>query len=166
MRLSKSTTYAIQILIDCAYPNQDLAKVSDIANRLDITQQNTFKIVHLLSRTGYLEAVRGRYGGVRLAKPAEKIRIGQVVRDIESLVSVSSEPSNARGFDLLVDDALDAFIDVLDAHTLADMVANKRPPKRASKKTKRKTKSGRGKAIGRKAKAARSKNAPPGLRAS
>ena len=80
MRLSKTTNYAIRILLDCAVAQPNLVKVAEISERRDITLQNTFKIVHLLSRAGFIQAVRGRHGGVRLARPASEIRIGDVVR--------------------------------------------------------------------------------------
>jgi Rrf2 family nitric oxide-sensitive transcriptional repressor len=121
MRLNKSTSHAVRILIDCAKSESRLIKVADIAERLDITQQNAFKIVHLLSKAGFLASVRGRHGGVRLARPAAQIRIGDVVRSIESL-GQDEKPSGTGGsLHRIVDDALDAFISVLDQHTLEDM---------------------------------------------
>ena len=83
MRLNKSTGHAVRILVYCAKSEDELVKVAEIARRLDITQQNTFKIVHLLNKGGFLGSVRGRKGGVRLARPAAKIRIGDIVRSIE-----------------------------------------------------------------------------------
>jgi Rrf2 family nitric oxide-sensitive transcriptional repressor len=121
MRLNKSTSYAVRILIHCARAGDRLIKVADIAQRLDITQQNAFKIVHLLSRAGFLASVRGRNGGVRLARPASKVRIGDVVRAIEfTRIDAKMQGSNGS-LSQLVDDALEAFITVLDQHTLAEM---------------------------------------------
>lgn len=123
MRLNKSTSHAVRILIDCAKAEGRLIKVGDIAKRLDITQQNAFKIVHLLSKAGFLASVRGRHGGVRLARAASLIRIGDVVRSIE-FVGQDDTQSRGRGnLNSIVDDALDAFISVLDQHTLEDMAA-------------------------------------------
>lgn len=123
MRLNKSTSHAVRILIDCAKADGKLIKVADIAERLDITQQNAFKIVHLLSKAGFLASVRGRHGGVRLARAAAQIRIGDVVRSIETLGQEETEASARESLTRIVDDALDAFISVLDQHTLADMAA-------------------------------------------
>jgi Rrf2 family nitric oxide-sensitive transcriptional repressor len=127
MRLTKSTSHAIRILIDCARADDRLIKVAELSQRLAITQQNVFKIVNLLARAGLIEAVRGRNGGVRLARPAASIRIGDVVRatevthvEIEEGTS-GRKPARARGVNRILDDALGAFIDVLDQHTLADM---------------------------------------------
>lgn len=129
MRLSKTTNYAIRILLDCAEAQPALVKVADISDRRDITLQNTFKIVHLLSRAGFLQAVRGRHGGVRLARPAPEIRIGDVVRAMETM-QLEIEETGERGspesqlaaLDQLFDNALGAFISVLDEHTLDQMV--------------------------------------------
>jgi len=121
MRLNKSTSHAVRILIDCAKAGDRLIKVAEIAQRLDITQQNAFKIVHLLARAGFLASVRGRNGGVRLARPAAKIRIGDVVRAIESTGFDGKEPGTRTSLNRIVDDALEAFISVLDQHTLAEM---------------------------------------------
>lgn len=133
MRLNKSTSHAVRILIDCAKAEGRLIKVADIAKRLDITQQNAFKIVHLLSKAGFLTSVRGRHGGVRLARSAAFIRIGDVVRSIETLGQEEKESGSRGSLHRIVDDALDAFISVLDQHTLEDMAgASQASPARES----------------------------------
>ena len=133
MRLSKTTNYAIRILLDCALAEPNLVKVAEISERRDITLQNTFKIVHLLSRAGFIRAVRGRHGGVRLARPASEIRIGDVVRAMEILhleIERDESGSTAQGqlaaLDQLFDNALGAFISVLDEHTLEQMIKAQR----------------------------------------
>src|SRR5882724_1494281 len=125
MRLTKSTSHAIRILIDCARAGDRLVKVAELSERLQITQQNVFKIVNLLARAGLISAVRGRNGGVRLARAAATIRIGDVVRATE-VTHVEIEDSAAarkkgsgHGVNRILDTALGAFIDVLDQHTLA-----------------------------------------------
>ncbi len=127
MRLNKSTSHAVRILVHCAKSEDELVKVAEIARRLDITQQNTFKIVHLLTKGGFLGSVRGRNGGVRLARPAAKIRMGDIVRSIELTGTNEMEPGQDAGLNEIVDDALDAFISVFDQHTLADMVNAEQP---------------------------------------
>jgi len=140
MRLSKTTNYAIRILLDCAASDGNLVKVAEISERRDVTLQNTFKIVHLLSRAGFLQAMRGRHGGVRLARPAKEIRIGDVVRAMETMRFEVDDESGAvveaGVLDQLFDTALDAFISVLDGHTLHDMAETQRarPPQKAKRK--------------------------------
>jgi Rrf2 family nitric oxide-sensitive transcriptional repressor len=133
MRLTKSTSHAIRILIDCARAGDQLIKVAELSERLQITQQNVFKIVNLLARAGLIEAMRGRNGGVRLARPADQIRIGDVVRASE-VTRVAIEEDGAprergpgHGVNRVLDDALEAFIDVLDRHTIADMARSHAP---------------------------------------
>src|SRR6478672_4288044 len=100
MRLTKSTSHAIRILIDCARADARLVKVAELSDRLQITPQNVFKIVNLLARAGLIEAMRGRNGGVRLARPATAIRIGDVVRAQHTLADMAAaqppEPAAPR----------------------------------------------------------------------
>lgn len=126
MRLNKITTHAIRILVACAQAKAEFIKVAELSAKLDLTTQNTFKVVHLLSRAGLIEAARGRYGGVMLARPAEQIRVGDVVRAMEA-ISIESEPGGAgdqrsdeQRF-ALFDEAFEAFLSVLDQTTIADM---------------------------------------------
>lgn len=142
MRLTKSTSHAIRILIDCARASDRLIKVAELSQRLQITQQNVFKIVNLLARAGLIEAMRGRNGGVRLARPAASIRIGDVVRATEvTHLEIEDGPSGRKqkrggGVNRILDDALGAFISVLDQHTLADMAAGQpAEPTTARRKT-------------------------------
>ena len=135
MRLTKQTGHAIRILTDCAQAGGNLVKVAELSKRLGITKQNVFKIVHILSRAGFVAAVRGPSGGVRLAKAATLIRIGDVVRTIEVTdVEIDGEasaamipPRNAGSINAVLDEALTAFVSVLDQHTLADLAAMRRP---------------------------------------
>jgi Rrf2 family protein len=134
MRLNRSTSHAIRILVDCARAEGRLVKVADIAARLTLTDQNVFKIVHLLSRAELITAVRGRNGGVRLARAAKTIRIGDVVRAMESTelelegeATTRADKNVSEGVNKVLDTALEAFISILDRHTLADLVADGGP---------------------------------------
>jgi Rrf2 family protein len=128
MRLTKQTGHAIRILIECTLAKDKLVKVADVSDRLGVTKQNVFKIVHILSHAGFLTAVRGPNGGVRLAKPAASIKIGDVVRAIEvTRVQVEggtgarASETSPENINAMFDDALMAFISVLDQHTLAEL---------------------------------------------
>ena len=134
MRLTKSTSHAIRVLIDCARAGDRLIKVAALSERLGITPQNVFKIVNLLAKAGLIEAMRGRNGGVRLARPAHLIRIGDVVRatEVTRVEIEEGAPQGPRGrghgVNRILDDALGAFIEVLDQHTIADMIKTQAPP--------------------------------------
>jgi len=151
MRLNKSTGHAIRILIECARAKGVLVKVADLASTLDLTMQNVFKIVHILSRNRLVSAARGRNGGVGLARPADQIRMGDIVRAMESTdieldvdtPSTASRTGDVAGVNQVLDDALVAFVSVLDQHTLADMAGQRehgrRTPAKRSKARTRKT---------------------------
>jgi len=130
VRLTRQTGHAIRILAACARANGTLIKAADLGRDLAISKQNVFKIVHLLSRAGFLKATRGPTGGIELARPAHEIRIGDVVRAMEQTsVEISPETgcpgvrSGERDAALqsVFGDALTAFISVLDQHTLSDL---------------------------------------------
>jgi Rrf2 family protein len=132
MRLTKTTSHAVRILLDCAVAGERRIKVAEIARRLDITQLNVFKVVGLLSHAGFVEATRGRHGGVRLSRGASEIRIGEVVRAMERTnieVAGLEQRKRTRYCDSkprlssIFDDALEAFIGVLDQHSLADLAS-------------------------------------------
>lgn len=132
MRLTKSTSHAIRILIDCAQSDGRLMKVAELSDRLGITQQNVFKIVNMLARSRLIGATRGRNGGVRLARPASEIRIGDVVRATEVTHveiedgAIEQQSTASRDVNRVLDHALGAFIEVLDQHTIADMAKAQR----------------------------------------
>lgn len=133
MRLTKQTGHAIRILIDCANSGDQLLKAAEISERLGVTKQNVFKIVHILSHAGFIAAVRGPNGGVRLAKPPATIKVGDVVRAIEE-TRFKVEGGGPKGgsrvapINAMFDDALTAFISVLDQHTLAELADMRRLP--------------------------------------
>jgi len=131
MRLNKSTSHAIRILLDCAKAGDGLVKAAEVAARLDITMQNTLKMVNVLAHAGLITAVRGRNGGIRLSRPANEIRIGDIVRALEATdLELEMEGSKRRsaaqiaGVNRVLDTAFEAFIAVLDQHTLADMAGS------------------------------------------
>lgn len=128
MRLTKLTGHALRILIDCSRSEGQLVKTAEISERLDITPKNVFKIVHILTHAGFIVTVRGPNGGIRLARPADQVRIGDVVRatettDVEVGGAEAGAATNAvpSSINRVLDDALGAFISILDLHTLQDM---------------------------------------------
>ena len=136
MRLNRSTSHALRILIACAEAEGALVKTADLSEKLDITPQNVFKIVHILSHAGLIAAQRGRNGGVTLSRPAAEIRIGDVVRAMEATelgidsdgpgLAEATDAERVSGVNRVLDEALLAFTTVLDRHTLADMVVGRR----------------------------------------
>lgn len=130
MRLTKQTGYALRILIHCAMADRSVT-VAEVARAHNITEHNVFKIVPMLVHGGFLETTRGRGGGIRLARAPGEIRIGDVVRVTEEThieadcfgggTECAIRP--VAPINRILDDALGAFIEVLDQHTLEDLIA-------------------------------------------
>lgn len=90
MRLTTYSDYALRCLIYLATQDnkEKLMNIQDIADVYDISKNHLTKIVHQLATLGYIESVRGRNGGIRLAKSPESINIGQVIRQTETDFSI------------------------------------------------------------------------------
>ena len=141
MRLTKQTSYALRILLHCALRPDEQVKAADIAKAYNITEFNVLKIIPLLVHGGFVKTMRGRRGGLRLARAAEDIRIGDVVRLTEETHIQADcfgqlhEPCLIQPqapINRIFGSAVDAFIEVLDQHTLKDLVAA-RPRQRAGR---------------------------------
>ncbi|TAJ82991.1 Rrf2 family transcriptional regulator [Reyranella sp.] len=126
MRLTRYTDYAMRVLLYLGAQPEKVCSISEIARAYGISQNHLMKVAHDLGKAGYVEGVRGRFGGIRLAKPAEEINVGDVVRQTEEgfeLVECSTcVIAPACGLTGALDEALAAFMAVLDRYTLADLL--------------------------------------------
>ena len=80
MRLTSFTDYALRVLMFTHAAGGRLVTIEEMAGAYDISRAHLRKVVNALTRNGYLTAVRGRSGGIRLAIPPEEIILGDVVR--------------------------------------------------------------------------------------
>ena len=133
MRLTLHTDYALRTLIFLAAGNGKSATAPEIARRYGISQNPLVKVIQRLRGLGYLTTSPGRGGGVKLARPADSIRIGQVVRDTEdSLALVECFETETNTCPLAaacllkarLHEALNAYLAVLDRYTVADLATN------------------------------------------
>ena len=128
MNLNKTTNHAVRLLVACSRAKTEMVKVADLAIALELTQQNTFKIVHLLSRAGFVSAMRGRNGGVALARPANQIKVGEVVAAMEYPdANAAGNSTSGEKTDQnvpLMSEALSAFLEVLNQNSIADLAAS------------------------------------------
>ncbi|MBK7473898.1 MAG: Rrf2 family transcriptional regulator [Betaproteobacteria bacterium] len=140
MRLTVFSDYTLRVLMYLALDRSRLATIPEIAQAYGISGNHLMKVVHQLARAGIVESVRGKGGGVRLARAPEEIRLGEIVRTSEGdapiVECLSQEPhgcriaSSCRLQGILVD-AFDALYVALDRHTLADLVERPRGLQRA-----------------------------------
>jgi Rrf2 family nitric oxide-sensitive transcriptional repressor len=130
MRLTMQTDYALRTLMQLAMAPDRLVTVKDVSETYGISRNHLMKVAYLLGKAGFVETVRGRAGGLRLARPAEQISVGEVVRRMEpdfGLVECLHRPGcgciiepacRLRG---LLSEAAASFLAVLDRHTLAEL---------------------------------------------
>ena len=131
MRLTLGTDYALRTLIFVAVNGERLSTIAEIAEIFGVSKTHLMKVVNKLSRQGYIDSTRGKGGGIRLARPAGEIRIGAVVRETEedlAVVGCLAEPGFCRIEECCIlqgalREATLAFVNALDAYTLADLLA-------------------------------------------
>lgn len=131
MRLNLQSDYALRLLMQLATNTDTLCTIADIARCYGISKNHLMKVANILGRSGVIETVRGRSGGLRLARDADLISVGGVVRRTEgdfALVECLQKSKNnclitpvcrLKG---VLGEATEAFLAVLDKYTIADLV--------------------------------------------
>lgn len=136
MRLTRFTDNALRSLTYLALDPTATPTVGQVALRMGMSEDHLLKVVQRMSQYGYVKTIRGRKGGMRLAKPADQIVVGHVVRNTEENMtlmpcfeggdSMSCPIASACTLSSVFDQALRAFLDTLDRYTIADLVASRR----------------------------------------
>lgn len=133
MQLTSFTDYGLRALIYMAsLPDGQMTNISQVTDVYGVSRNHMVKIINQLSRAGLVTAVRGKNGGIKLGKPAQTIRVGDVVRELEplSLVNCDSDFCHitpACRLKHVLHIAVEHFIDELNQYTLADMVKDNSP---------------------------------------
>ncbi len=132
MRLIQFTDYSLRVLIYLGLNDEGpLCTIRDIARHYKISENHLMKVVHGLAQLGYVDAVRGRGGGLKLARSPDQIMVGDVVRDIEKdrvLVECFDADQNtcciteACALRHALAEAQRAFFAVLDRYRLTDLL--------------------------------------------
>ena len=132
MQLTKQTDISLRVLMHLALEPSALSTITHIAGRHNMSRNHLMKVVHHLVGLGYVTSVRGRGGGISLARPAKEINVGEVVRATEATLDVvdcdAYECPLSKKCILkdALNEATDAFLSVLDGYTVADLTRNKR----------------------------------------
>ena len=130
MRLTTMTDYAMRLLMYVAQQPDRLCTIAEVAQAYDISEAHLMKITHQLGLNGWLETVRGKGGGMRLAAAPADISLGAVVRSIEPdfyLVDCLSRDTTCSlvgqcKLTGIMSGALQSLMQYLDAYTLADLL--------------------------------------------
>ncbi|MFD1674237.1 Rrf2 family transcriptional regulator [Alicyclobacillus fodiniaquatilis] len=134
MNLTLFTDYSLRVLIYLATQEEKrLANIQEISDVYRISSNHLMKSVHKLGKLGLIETIRGRNGGIRLGKDPSEINIGWVVRQTEenwNLVECFDTENGSCVLDPscrlkhVLRQALNAYLAVLDAYSLADLVVD------------------------------------------
>jgi Rrf2 family nitric oxide-sensitive transcriptional repressor len=136
MRLTRYTDYGLRTLIALALPTEQLQTVTSISQSYGISRHHLLKVVARLAELGYVQTLRGKGGGVRLARAPSAIVVGDVVRDLEvELGVVECLEASGGGCVIapacrlkgLLAEATQGFLGVLDQYTLADLCKQRVP---------------------------------------
>ncbi|WP_435103869.1 Rrf2 family transcriptional regulator [Arhodomonas sp. AD133] len=135
MRLTLYSDYCLRVLIYLGLKDGELATIREIAERYEISRNHLMKVVYELNRLGYIETLRGKHGGMRLNRPPEEVALGALIRQTENdlqLVECFGSENRCRltgacTLQSVLDEALQAFLDVLDRYTLADLLMPQQP---------------------------------------
>ncbi|WP_286263494.1 RrF2 family transcriptional regulator [Thalassotalea atypica] len=136
MHITRYTDYSLRVLIYLAVNNEKLATINDIATSYDISKNHLMKIVQQLNLKGYVLAIRGKNGGIKLNRPPNDINIGELVRAFEDetkLVEcfgttnqcVITPSCQLKG---IFAKALESFYETLDEYHLDDLIGHKHAP--------------------------------------
>jgi Rrf2 family nitric oxide-sensitive transcriptional repressor len=128
MQLTRFSDLGLRVLMYLAHLDRpEPVTIAEIATQFQVPTNHLTKVVNKLGHLGWVSTLRGRHGGLRLARPAEQIRVGEVVRQMEGheqLVDCAGLACVLSGQCLLqgaLNAALRAFYDELNRHTLADV---------------------------------------------
>nr|WP_285848766.1 Rrf2 family transcriptional regulator [Solibacillus isronensis] len=135
VRLTVYTDYSLRTLMYLGVRGREnLVTIQEIADAYQISKNHLMKVTHDLGKHGYIETIRGRGGGIRLALEPEQINIGDVVRKTEDdfhLVECFNPEGNLCKISpecrlkFALQEALKAYLAVLDTYTLADVLVSK-----------------------------------------
>ena len=135
MKLTLHTRHALRVLAHLAAEPGRPAPIADIGRAWGMPHNHLMKIVAELRRAGFVESIRGRNGGIRLARPAREITLGELVQHTERSLDSKSEttrnPHRPPEVEPLFKAAFTSFFATLDRFTVAD-IARRAEPSRAS----------------------------------
>jgi Rrf2 family nitric oxide-sensitive transcriptional repressor len=136
MQLTQYTDFGLRVLIALAVSPGERSTVSEVSRAYGISRHHLVKVVGRLAELGYVETLRGKGGGMRLARRPQQIRIGDIVRGMEAELGVvecleadggSCVVSPACRLKSIMHDATGKFLAELDAYTLAEVLKSRLP---------------------------------------
>ncbi len=135
MKLTLYTDYSLRVLMYLALDPDNTSTIQEIADHYNVSKNHLMKVAYELGQSGYVETVRGRNGGLRLAKPAAEINLGELVRECEedfTLVECFDAENNqcvltpACKLKHVLKEALENYFHSLNQYSLADLLQHRK----------------------------------------
>lgn len=129
MRLTRYSDYAMRVLLYLGARSDKLTPIAEISAAYGVSQNHLMKVVNDLVNAGWVTSVRGRFGGIRLAMPPAGVNVGAVIRHTEDSFDLVDcghcVIAPACGLTGALNEALAAFMAVLDSYSLEDLLARR-----------------------------------------
>lgn len=130
MHITRYTDYSLRVLMYVALKGDELSTIREIAESYDISKNHLMKVVQELNSKGYLHAIRGKNGGLRLRGDPKDINLGELVRSTEQDLSLVECFGNSNQCVItppcqlkrVLTEALEKFFHTLDGYTLEDLL--------------------------------------------
>ncbi|QIZ75576.1 nitric oxide-sensing transcriptional repressor NsrR [Ferrimonas lipolytica] len=132
MQLTSFSDFAFRALLYLGtLPEGELTSISKVTEVYGVSRNHMVKVINKLGHAGFVTTIRGKNGGIKLAKQPEDIRLGDVVRALEPLKLIDcSNPFchivPACKLKNVLAEAGESFLQTLDSYTLADMLSSQR----------------------------------------
>lgn len=131
MQLTQFTDIGLRVLIYLSYKERtQLVTISEIAEQFDIPKNHLTKVIYHITKLGWINATRGRYGGIQLGIIPHQLKLGKLIRALEvhdEVVNCNKNHCRLRGscsIKGLLESAMDEFYNEMDKYTLADAIKN------------------------------------------
>jgi len=132
MQLTSYSDYSLRVLIYLGLRPENVTTIADISQSYNISRNHIVKVVHNLSNLGFIRTIRGRHGGMMLARNPESINVADVIQKTEPNFCIAEcfdndgkccikEYCRLKG---ILDQACQGFFAVLGKYTLADLLDN------------------------------------------
>lgn len=133
MRLTDYTDYSLRVMLYLALRRDSLSTIQEISDAYGVSKNHLMKVVQRLGELGWVETIRGRNGGLRIAESSLALTVGTVVRETESdfaLVGCFPDENGERRSCVIESQcrlkhalaaARDAFIAELERHTIGEL---------------------------------------------
>ena len=132
MQLTKFTDLSLRVMMYLTQDDHETpVTINEIAMQFNVPRNHLIKIITRLNKLGWVNATRGRNGGLKLGIEANKLQLGNILRELENspaLINCASPPCSLKGqcnLKEFLDTGLNAFFDHMNTFTLADIMKSK-----------------------------------------